>query len=58
MDGGVTWQTIGAAVDLFANPSGNLTAFFAVAVIVPGPLYRLNIVTFTGTSITVNLAVS
>ena len=58
LDGGVTFQDIGAVVDLFANPQGNLTTFYAVAVLVTSPIYRFRIVTITATSITIDLAVS
>lgn len=52
-DGGVTWDNLGATIDMNANPSGTL-----LSAGVPGPVYRLSIATFTGTSVTVNLEVS
>lgn len=58
LDGGATWQNVGAVVDLFANPAGSLNVFFATAAFVPKVLFRFNVVSFTGTSITMNLAVS
>lgn len=57
-DGGATFQDIGVVVDLFANPQGNLTTFYAVAVLVSGPIYKFRIVTLTATSITIDVAVS
>lgn len=57
-DGGVTFQDIGVVEDLFANPQGNLTGLFAVAILVTSPIYRFRIVTLTATSITIDLAVS
>jgi len=57
-DGGVTFQDVGAVVDLFANPQGSLMVFFAVGSLVTSPIYRFRIATLTTTSMVVNLAVS
>lgn len=46
-DGGVTWVAMQKAIDLAANPGGTFTPLAG------GAKYRLNIQTFTGTSITV-----
>lgn len=58
LDGGATYQNVGAVVDLAANPAGSLNVFFPTAAFIPKALFRFNVVTFTGTSITMNLAVS
>lgn len=55
MDGGSTWQDVGAAVDLAASPAGNITTFFATALLVPGAVYQFSIASFTGTSITIEV---
>ena len=57
-DGGVTFQDVGTVVDLFANPQGNLTLFFAVSILVSGPVYRFRIATVTATSLNIDVAVS
>ncbi len=56
LDGGVTFQNVGAVVDLAANPAGSMNVFFATAAFVPKGIYRLSVASFTGTSITMNLA--
>ena len=58
LDGGATFQNVGAVVDLFANPAGSLNVFFATAAFIPKALFRFNVASFTGTSITMNLVVS
>jgi hypothetical protein len=57
-DGGLTFQDIGAVVDLFVNPRGNLNSFFTVAVLVSSPIYRFRIVTLTATTFYLDVAVS
>jgi len=57
-DGGVSFQDVGAVVDLFANPQGNLTVFFAVGILVTSPIYRFRIATLTATTFNLDLAVS
>jgi hypothetical protein len=49
-DGGVTFGVLQAALDFAA------TAVQKVQALVPGPIYRLNIKTLTGTSVTINAA--
>jgi|SRR5690348_1861900 len=51
IDGGVTWVVVQKAIDLFAAPAGTFS-------LTGGPQYRLNIQTFTGTSITVALVLA
>jgi hypothetical protein len=52
LDGGVTWNNSGTAVNVFTTGAGNISP------LVSGAQYRLVLSGFTGTSITVNLAVS
>jgi len=49
-DGGATWKTFVAVADFVANPVQTVTTFVA------GPLYRYNIATFGGTSVTLTIA--
>lgn len=58
IDSGTTWVDVGGAMDFFANLAGNLANLNAVVAFVAGILYQLSITSFTGTSITVTLAVS
>ena len=53
MDGGTSWQAVGAAYDFFANPGGDLTVAFPKAAFTSGTLYQLSVTTITGTSITI-----
>jgi hypothetical protein len=52
MDGGTTWANSGNVINVVTFPAGNF------APIITGPLYRIAVTAFTGTSITVNLMVS
>lgn len=49
MDGGTTWSNSGSAIDVKAQPAGNISP------LVSGALYRFNVNTITGTSFTINV---
>ena len=51
-DGAVTWNTRNAAADFAAN------RVIQVLNVTAGPVYRLNVATLTGTSITINASAS
>jgi hypothetical protein len=51
-DGGVTWLASGSVINVVTYPAGNISPLTI------GPLYRLNVVTLTGTSITINVGVA
>lgn len=51
-DNGVTWEAASGLLssqDLYANPAG------IIASLIGGPSYRFNVLTFTGTSVTIQL---
>jgi hypothetical protein len=52
LDGGNTFVADGAAIDMAANPAGTIQN------LANGAIYRLDVTTFTGTSITVDLALN
>jgi hypothetical protein len=54
LDGGTTWSAVNSsALDFHATP------WQAISSLVPGPLYRVNIATFTGgTSVIINAGAS
>lgn len=55
-DGGNSWQNVGDALDFAANPVGNLANAGGIVAFVPGVLYQFSVTSFTGTSITVQVA--
>lgn len=57
MDGGNTFQSVGTAMDFFADKGGDLALINSMVSFVTGVIYQLSVTSLTGTSITVTLAI-